>query len=265
MQLIYRYLVNNKVLLTLNLAGEITEYKSVYQRNINIYRGIDNLITFQINNADQKPVAINGNYTPTFYMYDSNNQLVITKTGTIIETSDSSVFTNKGQFTVTLTENDLQDLQAQYLSYVVWVTNDDDNTKSLTYANTHFTNKGIIFLDHTAFPGPLNSYSVTTFSETAVNSGIYMSESISGQPSINGNSALHTAAVYNNGAIGDVTVQGTLDNSVTYATNWSDITTLSFIATETLKYANFNGVFNHIRFKFEPSNAGTISKILVRN
>jgi hypothetical protein len=58
MQLIYRYLVNNKVLLTADLAGEITEYKSVYQRNIKIYRGIDNLITFQINNADQKPISI---------------------------------------------------------------------------------------------------------------------------------------------------------------------------------------------------------------
>ena len=96
MQLIYRYLVNNKVLLTVDLAGEITEYKSVYQRNIKIYRGIDNLITFQLNNADQKAISIDTEYTPTFYMYDENNTLVVTKQGTIIETQDSSVYTNKG-------------------------------------------------------------------------------------------------------------------------------------------------------------------------
>ena len=112
MQLIYRYLVNNKVLLTVDLAGEITEYKSVYQRNIKIYRGIDNLITFQLNNADQKAISIDTEYTPTFYMYDENNVLVVTKQGTIIETQDSSVYTNKGQFTITLTENDLLDLKS---------------------------------------------------------------------------------------------------------------------------------------------------------
>ena len=81
MQLIYRYLVNNKVLLTVDLAGEITEYKSVYQRNIKIYRGIDNLIAFQLNNADQKAISIDTEYTPTFYMYDENNTLVVTKQG----------------------------------------------------------------------------------------------------------------------------------------------------------------------------------------
>jgi hypothetical protein len=265
MQLIYRYLVNNKVLLTADLAGEITEYKSVYQRNIKIYRGIDNLITFQINNADQKPIAIDGIYTPTFYMYDENSALVVSKQGVIIETADSSVYTNKGQFTVTLTENDLIDLKSQYLSYTVWMTSDVDNSRSLTYANTHFDNKGVIYLDHTAFPGPLNSYSVTTFAETGLNTDIFISETISGQPSINGNSALHTAAVYNNDADATVTIQGTLDNQVTGSTDWADITTINITNSDTIKYANFNGVFNHIRFKYEPTNSGSLNKVLVRN
>ena len=265
MQLIYRYLVNNKVLLTVDLAGEITEYKSVYQRNIKIYRGIDNLITFQLNNADQKPISIDTEYTPSFYLYDETGTLVVTKQGTIIEVQDSSVYTNKGQFSVTLTENDLLDLKSQYLSYTVWLTKTADNSRMLTYANTYFENKGVIFLDHTAFPGPLNSYSVTQFSETGIGTDIYVSESISGQPSINGNSALHTAAVYNNAATATLTVQGTLDNTVTNSTNWADITTVSLASTDSIQYANFNGVFNHIRFKFDPTNSGTISKILVRN
>lgn len=265
MQLIYRYLVNNKVLLTANLAGDITEYKSVYQRNIKIYRGIDNLITFQINNADQKAIAILGEYSPNFYLFDENNVLVVTKQGTIVETADSSVYTNKGQFTITLTENDLLDLKSQYLSFTVWLTNDADNTNTLTYANTHFENKGVIFLDHTAFPGPLNSYTVTNFSETGVGTDVFVSESISGQPSLNGNSALHTAAIYNNSAVATLTVQGTLDNTVDNSTIFFDISTISLVATDTIRYVNFNGVFNHVRFKFDPTNQGSISKILVRN
>ena len=147
----------------------------------------------------------------------------------------------------------------------MWLTNNTDNTRTLTYANTHFENKGVIFLDHTAFPGPLNSYSVTQFSETGVGTDIYVSETISGQPSINGNSALHTAAIYNNDSTATLTVQGTLDNTVTNSTDWADITTVSLTSTDEIKYANFNGVFNHIRFKFDPTNSGTISKILVRN
>ena len=265
MQLIYRYLVNNKVLLTADLAGEITEYKSVYQRNIKIYRGIDNLITFQINNADQKPISIDTEYTPTFYMYDENNTLVVTKQGTIIETQDSSVYTNKGQFTVTISENDLLDLKAQYLSSTVWMTNNTDQSKSLTYANSHFENKGIIYLDHTAFPGPMNSYSVTTFAETGIGTDIFISETISGQPSINGNSALHTAAIYNTDATATVTIQGTLDNQVSNSTSWADITAISLTDSDTIKYANFNGVFNHIRFKYQLTNSGSLNKILVRN
>jgi len=92
-----------------------------------------------------------------------------------------------------------------------------------------------------------------------------VSETISGQPSINGNAALHTAAIYNNDSTATLTVQGTLDNTVTNSTDWADITTVSLASTDEIKYANFNGVFNHIRFKFDPTNSGTISKILVRN
>ena len=40
---------------------------------------------------------------------------------------------------------------------------------------------------------------------------------------INGNEALHTAAVYTSSYIGDVVVQATLDNQVTGSTQWADI------------------------------------------
>jgi hypothetical protein len=106
---------------------------------------------------------------------------------------------------------------------------------------------------------------VTNFNETGVGTDVFVSESISGQPSLNGNSALHTAAIYNNSAVATLTVQGTLDNTVTNSTVFFDISTVSLLSTDTIKYVNFNGVFNHVRFKFDPTNQGSISKILVRN
>ena len=55
MQLSYRYLVNQKATLIADLANATTEYRPVYQRNLNVYRGIDNTLTFEIKNQDQKP------------------------------------------------------------------------------------------------------------------------------------------------------------------------------------------------------------------
>ena len=87
MQLIPRYLYNNKMVLVSNLAGANTEFKQVYTRNIKLHRGIDNTILFEIKNADQKPLSILNTYTPKFTMFDENNTQVLSKTGTVKETS----------------------------------------------------------------------------------------------------------------------------------------------------------------------------------
>ena len=107
MQLVPKYLLNNSVSLTANLAGEVTEYRTVYQRNINVYRGIDTSIQFNVLNADQKPVSILNTYTPKFKLYDENNRLIVERDGTVLETSTPS---KVGHFTVTISENDLLNL-----------------------------------------------------------------------------------------------------------------------------------------------------------
>ena len=55
-QLTYRYLASNQVSLIADLANNITEYRPVYQRTIQLYRGIDNTISFEIKNSDQKSI-----------------------------------------------------------------------------------------------------------------------------------------------------------------------------------------------------------------
>ena len=84
MQLVPKYLLNNSVSLTANLAGEVTEYRTVYQRNINVYRGIDTAIQFNVLNADQKPVSILNIYTPKFKLYDENDRLIVERDGTCL-------------------------------------------------------------------------------------------------------------------------------------------------------------------------------------
>lgn len=259
MQLIPRYLYNNKMVLVSNLAGANTEFRQVYTRNIKLHRGINNTILFEIKNADQKPVSILNTYTPKFTMFDENKTQVLEKTGTVKETSTPLY---KGQFTVDITENELLNLKDQYLSYNVYLVK-TDGTNHLTYSDSQFGMSGTIELHSEAFPGPKDSYTVKTFTETSTDN--YTSETINAEPALNGNVALHTAAVYGSSFIGDFTVQGTLDNQVSGQTNWFDVSTVTFTGSETEpKPINFNGVFNHLRFLYTKTS-GTIDKVLVRN
>ena len=261
MQLLPRYLCNNTTTVIADMAGIITEYRPVYSKQLQVYKGIDNVLEFRLLNADQKPVNIT-TYTPKFVAFDETNQMVLEKDATILD--DGSTVT-RGKFKLTVTENELLNIKQQYLSYNIYLV-ETDGDKVLTYSQPNFGNDGVIYVNGTTFPGPLNSYSVTVFEQEAVGVEIWYSESVDAQPGINGNEALHTAAVYTSAYIGDVVVQATLDNQVTGTTQWADIATMQLGGSETTPTpVNFNGVFSHLRFKATANPADKITKILVRN
>src|SRR6056300_1505422 len=93
MQLIPRYLVTNRINIVADVAGFITEYRPVYNRQIQLYKGVDNVIEFKVVNADQKAVDIS-TYTPTVYAFGEDKTLLIEKQGIVSAT--------KGVFTVTI-------------------------------------------------------------------------------------------------------------------------------------------------------------------
>lgn len=257
MQLIPRYLVDNKTVLVSNDTGFITEYRPVYTRQLKVYRGIDNVLDFKLLNADQKPVNLTG-YTPKFQAFDENRQLVIEHDGTIVNAA-------KGLFKVTVTDQDTINLLQQYLSYNIHLV-DANSDAVITYSSAFFENQGTIYLSSSAFPGPRGTHSVSQFMEVTTDTAYWISEAINAEPGINGNDALHTAVVYTNNYVGDISIQATLENQVTGTTKWSDIKTVSLSGSETKPVPiNFNGVFSHLRFKATVNPANKISKILVRN
>lgn len=266
MQLIPRYLVNNTINLVANEAGFVTEYRPVYTRHIKIYKNIDNTIQFRLLNADQKPLDVSG-YTPKFVAFDDNGTQVIAHDGSITQLDDSSA--SRGKFTVTITENDTLNLKQQYLKYNVYLV-DSNNEKVITYSFSNFEHSGIIYLDGSAYPGPVASQTVTTFTEdlglSLEDDSVWYSEAITAEPAINGNEALHTLAIYTNAYAGNVVVQATLENTITGSNNWADLTTLAFtgLETEPVTY-NFNGVVSYVRFKCDQNPADKITKILLRN
>jgi hypothetical protein len=262
MQLIPRYLSTNNAILVADLANNITEYRPVYRRTLQVYKGIDNVLTFEIKNADQKPLSILNTYTPKFVAFDEAKKLVVEHDGVILETSTPS---RKGQFTVNVTENDLLNLKSQYLSYNVYLIKTADATKVLTYGDTHYHSSGNIHISTDAFPGPAPTYEITSFTETSYDSDIFASEEVTAEPSKNGNDALHTAAVYTTDFEGDVAIQGTLDNNISSFTNWTDIHNVKLLSPTQPQFINFNGVFSYIRVTYQNKVSGTIDKILVKN
>ena len=262
-QLIPRYLVNNRIQIIANDSGFITEYRPVYQRQIKIYKNIDNKLQFRILNADQKPLSISG-YAVKFNSFDENKSLIISHDATAVVGDDSAA--TRGLCTVTISENDLLNVDDQYLSYNVHLV-DSNSDNTITYSDSFFGNNGTIQVISGALPGPRDSYNFTQFQQEGVNSTTFYSESKTAEPAINGNEALHSAAIYTSSAyIGDVVVQATLDSTVTESTLWGDVATVTFTGSETTPIPiNFNGVFNHLRFKTSASPTDKISKILVRN
>jgi len=256
MQLIPRYLVNNRTTVIVNDAGFPTEYRPVYTRQLQVYRGIENKVEFKLVNADQKAKSLTG-YTAKFVAFDENNNLIIERVGT-----PHSTIT--GLFTVTLTESDLIDIEDQFLKYNIYLET-DAGEKTITYSSAHFENSGTMKVSSEAFPGAKESISVTNFTKTPGQNNEWLSNNINAEPEINGNTALHTAVYYTTGYVGNIEIQATLDNGIPDTTAWTTISTNAFTGSETITPLNFNGVYTFIRFKTDADPSTTVTKILLRN
>lgn len=261
------YLLNQRQLIISNDSGFLTEHRSVYEKNLQVYKGIDNTIQFRLYNADQKPIDMTG-LTPYFTAYDENKFTVIEKIGVSLQTNDSTVFTNKGLFKINLTADDLQNFDTQFLTYSIYFKN-TDNENVLTYTNSHFGGNNVIKLLDSIYPDPRPTASATVFTEKVIigsSTSEWLSESVYAKPETNNNDALHTVAVYTNNYIGDVIIQGTLENQVSEFTDWVDVDTITFTGSETTPtYKNVNGVFTYMRFVASADTEDTIEKILIRN
>ena len=165
----------------------------MYPKQIEVFKGIDNTLEFRVLNADQNLLNIQKKKKKKtthlkFVAFDENNKLVVEHDGTVLDDSSDT----RGKFKVTITENDLLNIPAQFLTYNIYLV-DSANAKTLTYAYPHFDANGIIKISKDAFPS-VDSLSVTTFTE--IEDDVWTTEGINAEPAINGNEALHTAAFY---------------------------------------------------------------------
>ena len=105
--------------------GSATEFKPVYTKELNIYRGIDNNLEFKIVNADQKGKSLTG-YTIRFVAFiDEDGDPILDKQATA-----STTIT--GLCTVVVSESDIIDLQDQFLTYTLYLIDANGNKTPCT-------------------------------------------------------------------------------------------------------------------------------------
>jgi hypothetical protein len=260
MQLVSRYLVRNRIDIVFSQHGFITEYKPVYQRTLNIYKGIDNPLQFRLINADQKAVTMVP-YTPVFVAYDSNQNLIIEREATVTQNESSNI----GQFTVTLTDADLRNIPSQYLSYAVYLVDKQTGSKIVSYANSHFDAPGIIQLKDGVYPNAAAAKEETVFFKYKVNDTDYWkTNTVETGPAINAHDSIQTIAVYATSYTGKIIIEVSLDPNTNGATNWAKVTETTVNNLSTIVPITIVGVYNFVRVVFDQDPTDKIAKVLFK-
>lgn len=250
------YLYTNKLDITLDLDETIRGINQVmYQRDLKIQKGIKNQVRIQFKNSDQKRVRIFNTQTFVFSLFDVVNQRLLIEKN--LEVIDDATTSTRGLALLTLNESDTLDLDRTSYQYSVKL-QDSDGTYLPTYSNTYYGMAGTLHLSSDIYPVLQNSKDISTFNIT-YNDDIQLYEHKSGNiyanPEYNGNSGLHTLALYLTAYKGTVYIQGTLDNSPGSSGNYSTVVTKTYNGFSGVDPVNFNGVYTYIRIIHVPATA----------
>ena len=164
MQKISSYLYPNRIELLADLAGFNVEYTNVYQRNLQIYKGIDNTIEFDIKNADQKRIDLTTLSNIRLNVMDASGNALSNSPYTVTSTAI------KGIAEVTIPQEDLANLNDQFLRYSVTAIK---NSKDVVlYANAKFGAVGTLQLVGSAMPIDRAPVVYKTFTAEIDNKGV---------------------------------------------------------------------------------------------
>ena len=265
MQTIDCFYYHNAVEVQFNIDPTLTlRNRVMYQRQIKLYKGVDNVIHFTFKNQDQKPVNITG-WTVTFNMLsDDESSVVVSKPTTAINA-------NLGVVTATVTDFDTIDLNNERYNYSLSIT-DPYGSEQVVYAGDNYDVRGEILLRDGHYPKfrPSINVQLPTNSNSNVITSTVTSDTLTRQQS-----AHHTAEFYFNNFTGNIAIQATLDSlpplgntSANTSLSWATITNIGYDAQTATDYENFDGVYTAVRFIITPANAsplsGNVSSILYR-
>lgn len=272
MQLNPVYLYSNKIdVFTNALDSWVGGYRKVYQRNLKIFRSVDNRIDLQVRNGEERAVEILPDQHIVFSLIAHGTQELLLQKDCFYP-NDSSA--NKGRASVTITETELLDLEPGFYQYSLHVEtrvdiNDDEYqvvSSYPLYSDSQYGVLGTLEISGDIAGRLQDSIVVKEFAklvdytETGVNNGaFYHSSIIDANPRLITPNTLHTFQFYATNYTGTIVIQGSLDDGAT-PNKWVDITTVD-LTLET--YKNITGKWNFFRIKHTPIT-GTLDSILYR-
>lgn len=253
----------------------------MYQRQLKLQKGVKNTIQVQFKNSDQKLLNVSSG-TFVMSLFDEVNQRsLIQKNIIILDDGVTPLLRGLGQ--VVFTESDLEACESVYYK-IGFKALDTDGSYVPAYANTYYDIAGTIEVRHDLFPTLIPSQEVdnNAFMEfynrdTNALQYEYYSGNLNANPAFKSNVALHTAAVYMTNYIGQVLIEGTLENDPATYGNYATISNKTYSGFTGIDYTNFNGIFSKIRIRYIPAKnpvtgqnndtayAGTVDKVLYRS
>ena len=270
---VYLYVNKLDVFTTPTDTWSTERYRRVYNRNLKIFRGVDNRIDIQVRNSDQKASNIVGSTLVFNLVSQATKDLILQKDFSAMDLST-------GKVTVILTADELLDLDTGFYNYsiVKEIRSTVDSTdytvtsKMPLYMDSQYSTVGTLEITGDVYGGVADSVIVDTFNYTnpftqgAVEPfPFYTSAIIDGGPNTSPAYPIHTFQFYTTNYTGTVEIQASLDaqGATPRETKWATVATVDLL---TERYKNVTGKYNWFRIKHIPTlnNTGTVDKILYR-
>lgn len=269
---VYLYINKLDIFTSLSDSWPTERYRKVYNRNLKVFRGVDNRIDIQVRNSDQKASNITGSVLVFNLVSQDTKDLVLQKDFSAMDLAT-------GKVTIKLTETELLDLDNGLYNYSIVKEirrNIDESNYEVTnriplYVDSQYDAVATLEIAGDVYGGVSQSRIVNTFhyvnpQTQGENVPLwYESEIIDALPSTQSAYPLHTFQFYSTNYTGTVIIQASLeDQGATPRSNkWITVSTVDL---NTEKYKNVTGKYNWFRIKHTPAtnNTGTIDKILYR-
>ena len=264
------YLYSNKLDVYTSSPGSWSteRYRKVYNRNLKIYRGVDNRIDIQVRNADQKASNITGSTLVFNLVAKDTKNLVLQKDFTSMDLTS-------GKVTVILTDREMLDLDNGFYSYsiVKEVRSTIDSTdyevtsRMPLYVDSQYDTLGTLEILGDIYGEITNSLVIDTFNYTNPftqgdsTPSWFESAIIDANSKTTGN-ILHTFQFYSTNYTGSVMIQGNVDNqgATPRESKWVDIESVDLTTTS---YKNIQGKWNWLRIKHIPSGSSNTAAFVV--
>lgn len=268
MQFISSYLYPNKIDVFTNSINvwKTERYRQVYQRNLKVYRGVDNRIDIQVKNLDQKPYDITGFFILINIVEKETQELLLQK-----ECETKSI--SQGKIYVTLTADDLLSINPGHYQYslIKETRSNIDSTdytvssREIVYLDSQYGSEGTIQVFPNVYGESKPSIIIKEFREDLDqdlnNSPVFYSSIIDAKPYLSNESTVHTFRFYMTDYSGEVVIQGSQSEGAN-PHEWNDLVTYDVISSD-LQYATVAGKYYWLRLKHTPGKVTSVAEFVV--